>query len=134
MYVRFVSDFSVSGRGFRIWWDATSTGCGGVLSSPSGSLTSPGYPSTYGRNAECFWRIEVSQGSKVLFAFSDMDMESQMQSCNYDYVEVIFIFKKLFQGHPFGVSNNHLYQSIALETLYNFAFQFKSITSFIWPQ
>ena len=94
MYVRFVSDFSVSGRGFRIWWDATSTGCGGVLSSPSGSLTSPGYPSTYGRNAECFWRIEVSQGSKVLFAFSDMDMESQMQSCNYDYVEVIFIFKK----------------------------------------
>jgi cubilin len=126
MYVRFVSDFSVSGRGFRIWWDATSTGCGGVLSSPSGSLTSPGYPSTYGRNAECFWRIEVSQGSKVLFAFSDMDMESQMQTCNYDYVEVIFI-NKLFKNHRLGVVCSNFYQSIALETLYNFSFQFKSI-------
>ena len=58
------------------------------MTSPEGTLSSPGYPSSYGENAECFWRIEVSQGSKILFAFVDLDMESQPHGCNFDYVEV----------------------------------------------
>lgn len=64
------------------------SGCGGVLTSPEGTVISPGYPSSYGENAECFWRIEVSQGSKILFAFVDLDLESQPHGCAYDYVEV----------------------------------------------
>jgi cubilin len=63
-------------------------GCGGVLTSPEGSIVSPGYPSSYGENAECIWRIEVSHGSRVLFAFVDLDMESQPSGCAFDYVEV----------------------------------------------
>ena len=65
------------------------------MTSPEGTLSSPGYPSSYGENAECFWRIEVSQGSKILFAFVDLDMESQPHGCNFDYVEVgFFSFSK----------------------------------------
>ena len=64
-------------------------GCGGTLTSPEGSIISPGYPASYGENAECIWKIEVSHGSRVLFAFVDLDMESQSQGCEYDYVEVM---------------------------------------------
>lgn len=63
-------------------------GCGGMLTSPEGMIASPGYPSTYGANAECLWRIEVSHGSRIRFAFVDLDMESQPQGCAFDYVEV----------------------------------------------
>lgn len=58
------------------------------MTSPEGSIVSPGYPSSYGENAECIWRIEVSHGSRVLFAFVDLDMESQPSGCAFDYVEV----------------------------------------------
>ncbi len=66
------------------------------MTSPEGTLSSPGYPSSYGENAECFWRIEVSQGSKILFAFVDLDMESQPHGCNFDYVEVYLIYIRIF--------------------------------------
>lgn len=58
------------------------------MTSPEGSIISPGYPSSYGENAECIWKIEVSHGSRVLFAFVDLDMESQPSGCAFDYVEV----------------------------------------------
>ena len=88
MLLRFSSDYSLYGRGFRIFWDATTTGCGGTLTSPEGTIVSPGYPSSYGENAECIWRIDVAHGSKVLFAFVDLDLEAQPQGCAFDYVEV----------------------------------------------
>lgn len=62
-------------------------GCGGTLNSPEGTIESPGYPNTYGHNAECVWRIDVSHGSRVLFAFTDLDMEEQ-HNCAFDYVQV----------------------------------------------
>lgn len=57
-------------------------------------IISPGYPSSYGANAQCVWRIDVSHGSRVLFAFADLDMETQTRGCTFDYVEV-YIFKQL---------------------------------------
>ena len=63
-------------------------GCGGTLNSAEGEISSPGYPVTYGNNAECFWRIDVSQGSKVLFAFSDLDINRSDCRFGVDYVEV----------------------------------------------
>lgn len=61
------------------------------MNSGEGEIASPGYPMAYPNDAECFWRIDVSQGSKVLFGFSDLDMErSDTTECKhaYDYVEV----------------------------------------------
>lgn len=51
---------------------------------------SPNYPTTYNRNAECYWTITVAQGSSIMLLFVDMDIE-QHSSCAYDYVEVRMI-------------------------------------------
>ncbi|XP_070536661.1 cubilin-like [Ptychodera flava] len=87
LYIKFKSDASLSGRGFRIEYDATSTGCGAELTGPTGSFTSPNYPSPYGHGAECAWLITVASGSVVTLFFVDFDLESH-SSCNYDYVRV----------------------------------------------
>lgn len=63
------------------------SGCGADLSGPTGTFLSPNYPSTYNRNAECYWVITVSQGSSVVLNIFDLDVESHSQ-CRYDYVQV----------------------------------------------
>ncbi|XP_071942939.1 cubilin-like isoform X2 [Antedon mediterranea] len=87
IYLKFVSDNSQTADGFRMEWDGSSTGCGGELTTPTGSFTSPNYPYSYGHNAECFWIITVNQGSTVSLVFSDFDIESH-SLCQYDYVKV----------------------------------------------
>ena len=62
-------------------------GCGGTLNGPSGSLTSPSYPSPYHHNAECAWTIRTSKGSKINFVFLDLDLETSNE-CNYDFVRI----------------------------------------------
>mgnify|MGYP001169714629 FL=1 len=62
-------------------------GCGGTLNGPSGSLTSPSYPSPYHHNAECAWTIRTSKGSKINFVFLDLDLETS-NDCNYDFVRI----------------------------------------------
>ena len=62
-------------------------GCGGRLSSPSGSIISPGYPAPYHHNAECNWEIHVAKGSQIKFVFLDVDLETST-NCNYDYVKL----------------------------------------------
>ncbi|KAG8252007.1 hypothetical protein J6590_068215 [Homalodisca vitripennis] len=62
-------------------------GCGGTLTGPTGSIMSPNYPQPYMRNAECFFRISVSQGSRVRLIFVDLDLEPH-STCRLDYVEV----------------------------------------------
>ncbi|XP_053675116.1 cubilin homolog [Anopheles nili] len=87
LYLRFYSDSSRNYQGFMIEWDAATTGCGGVLTSPRGSIISPNYPLPYGHNAVCEWRISLSQGSAVHIVFTDLDMESH-KDCQYDYLDI----------------------------------------------
>ncbi|KAL3836256.1 hypothetical protein ACJMK2_021695 [Sinanodonta woodiana] len=87
MYLKFKTDNTQSARGFRLSYDSTATGCGGDLSTPTGSFVSPNYPMPNGHNAECFWRIQVSRGSTIQLVFVDLDVETHA-SCAYDYVEV----------------------------------------------
>ncbi|XP_052870861.1 cubilin homolog [Anopheles cruzii] len=87
LYLRFFSDSSRNYQGFVIEWDAATTGCGGVLTSPRGSIISPNYPLPYGQNARCVWRISASEGSAIHIVFIDLDMESH-KSCQYDYVDI----------------------------------------------
>lgn len=68
-------------------YDATATGCGADLTSASGTFVSPNYPQPYGHNAECFWTITTSRGSRIQLVFVDIDIEAH-STCNYDYVEV----------------------------------------------
>ncbi|XP_061178089.1 cubilin-like [Saccostrea echinata] len=87
MYIRFKSDASQSARGFRIFYDTTAEGCGADMINPTGSFVSPNYPNQYSHNAECFWTITISRGSRIHLTFVDFDFENH-QSCRYDYVEI----------------------------------------------
>jgi len=62
-------------------------GCGGVLTSPEGSITSPGYPSAYHRSSVCVWEIRVSKGSRIRFNFVDVDFGT-VGVCRSDYVDI----------------------------------------------
>uniref|UniRef100_A0A182INM1 Uncharacterized protein n=1 Tax=Anopheles atroparvus TaxID=41427 RepID=A0A182INM1_ANOAO len=87
LYLRFFSDSSRNYAGFLLEWDSASTGCGGVLTSPRGSIISPNYPLPYGQNAMCVWRISTSLGSAIHIVFTDLDMESH-KNCLYDYLDI----------------------------------------------
>lgn len=106
IYLKFRSDMSKSYSGFKIIWDAATTGikkyvifldfskakeflgCGGTLTSPRGSIISPNYPEPYNSDATCEWKIRVNTGSKVQLVISDLDLEPH-EFCSLDYIEVI---------------------------------------------
>ncbi|XP_037930895.1 cubilin homolog [Teleopsis dalmanni] len=64
LYIRFVSDWYISDKGFNIVWQQTSTGCGGKLDSFSGSIHSPHNAEISGE-VVCSWSITVSPGSVI---------------------------------------------------------------------
>lgn len=88
LYLKFKSDSSRNYAGFNLEWDATSTGCGGVLTSSRGSITSPNYPEPYGNYAQCVWKIIVSEGSTINLSFLDLDLEEQ-DNCRFDKLEIL---------------------------------------------
>uniref|UniRef100_A0A8C3FWT7 Discoidin, CUB and LCCL domain-containing protein 1 n=1 Tax=Chrysemys picta bellii TaxID=8478 RepID=A0A8C3FWT7_CHRPI len=55
-------------------------GCGHTVLTPhSGTLTSKNYPGTYPNHTACEWRIQAAEGSSLLLAFGDMDIESSQR-------------------------------------------------------
>ncbi|KAG7161827.1 Cubilin-like 2 [Homarus americanus] len=87
LYLKFRSDPSVSYEGFKLFWDAAATGCGGHMTAETGEIISPGYPQPYHHLADCYWTITVAEGSAVRLHFIDMDMETS-PGCYYDFIEV----------------------------------------------
>lgn len=86
LYLRFKSDSSRSDKGFQIFWEAVSTGCGGLLTSPEGAIISPNYPESYEGLTECTWQITISQGSYIQIYIFDLDLEVHY-TCSLDYLE-----------------------------------------------
>ena len=64
------------------------SGCGGYLSTPTGSFTSPGYPNPYDHRRVCEWKIVVPTGQYIQLTIETFDLESH-SSCAYDVLEVI---------------------------------------------
>ncbi|XP_028288640.1 cubilin [Parambassis ranga] len=87
MYVRFKTDSSISNRGFEAAYGSAIEGCGDTLTSPSGTITSPGHPNNYPHGANCTWYINVSPGNLIRLTFDSFNMEYH-SNCNFDYVEV----------------------------------------------
>ncbi|KAJ8337763.1 hypothetical protein SKAU_G00367290 [Synaphobranchus kaupii] len=87
LWIKFRSDYSVTFRGFTAHWDGTQTGCGGTLTTSTGSFSSPNYPLPYHPNAECYWHIKANGGSRVQLQFGDFHLEAS-SSCSYDYLAV----------------------------------------------
>lgn len=90
LYLKFHSDVALNRKGFKIFWDGTSTGCGGTLTSATGLITSPNYPQPYGQNAICLWKITTSAGSIIQLGLLDLSLEDHIL-CRLDYVEVNLI-------------------------------------------
>ncbi|CAL1576609.1 unnamed protein product [Knipowitschia caucasica] len=85
--VRFKSDQYVSGRGFNASWAEVPGGCGGPITAHSGEIHSPLYPNNYPNSADCSWVISVDPNHRVLFNFTDLDIEFRT-NCTFDYVEI----------------------------------------------
>uniref|UniRef100_A0A3B4F981 Cubilin n=1 Tax=Pundamilia nyererei TaxID=303518 RepID=A0A3B4F981_9CICH len=87
MYIKFTTDSSVSNHGFEAAYDSAIEGCGDTLTGPSGTITSPGHPSSYPHGANCTWYINVSPGNLIRLTFESFNLEYHA-NCNFDYLEV----------------------------------------------
>ena len=93
--LRFFSDYLNSGQGFELkyessnvtQWSYNSGECGGNLSTPYGTLTSPSYPGNYSNDADCTYTISQPTGTVILLNFISMDIEHHV-ACDYDYLEI----------------------------------------------
>ncbi|KAK3103785.1 hypothetical protein FSP39_021891 [Pinctada imbricata] len=67
----------------------TKKACGGVLTSPSGTITSPNYPGSYDVNTECNWMIQGSAGSVITLTFHYFEVENDDKGmCHWDFLEI----------------------------------------------
>ncbi|KAM4852509.1 LOW QUALITY PROTEIN: scavenger receptor cysteine-rich domain-containing protein DMBT1 [Thomomys bottae] len=66
--------------------------CGGVISSLSGSFSSPWYPTNYPTDVECVWVIHVAEALHIELTIPTVQLED-IYGCPYDFVEV-------FDGRP----------------------------------
>ncbi|CAD1477837.1 unnamed protein product, partial [Heterotrigona itama] len=72
VFVKFVTDTLISFNGFRLEWVVD--GCGGHLTRPFDSFTSPGYPSAYPTDVVCEWLIEVDYSHSVELTLHDVSI------------------------------------------------------------
>uniref|UniRef100_A0A8C3YL53 Cubilin n=1 Tax=Catagonus wagneri TaxID=51154 RepID=A0A8C3YL53_9CETA len=87
LWLKFKSDFFGSGPGFSAYWDGSLTGCGGSLTTPTGTFTSPNYPMPYYHSSECYWWLKSSHGSPFELEFEDFHLEYH-PNCTLDYLDV----------------------------------------------
>uniref|UniRef100_F7D8H4 Cubilin n=1 Tax=Ornithorhynchus anatinus TaxID=9258 RepID=F7D8H4_ORNAN len=92
MLVRFVSDSSGGGQGFKVQYEAKSLACGGTIyvhdASSAGSVSSPGYPSAYPQHADCTWTISVSADKVIELQFEDPFHVGTSSNCSSSYLEL----------------------------------------------
>ncbi|XP_026707356.1 CUB and zona pellucida-like domain-containing protein 1 [Athene cunicularia] len=61
--------------------------CGGQLTGPNGTLTSPNYPAAYPEFTYCVWHIKTAKNSKINLQFQDFFLELD-QNCRFDFTAV----------------------------------------------
>lgn len=86
--VVFESDGSFSGRGFTANYEMVPGRCGGTLSAPMGSLSSPNYPKNADKNETCEWLIQVHENHVVSLEFKDVDLLQSPNKCKTNYIKV----------------------------------------------
>ncbi|KAG8138936.1 hypothetical protein E2320_001717, partial [Naja naja] len=90
LWIKFVSDIYLTSTGFSAYWDGTSTGCGAILTSSSGTFMSPNYPMPYYQNVKCYWLLKSTHGNVFEIYFDQFHLESH-PSCYIDYLAGIII-------------------------------------------
>uniref|UniRef100_A0A8C2UVM9 DMBT1-like protein n=1 Tax=Chinchilla lanigera TaxID=34839 RepID=A0A8C2UVM9_CHILA len=61
--------------------------CGGVISSLSGSFSSPQYPENYPTDIQCIWEIHVDKKFRIQLMIPSLKLEDVL-GCPYDSVEI----------------------------------------------
>ncbi|XP_073400351.1 ovochymase-1 isoform X3 [Dendrobates tinctorius] len=92
--VSFISDGSVSGRGFEFEFSTLcptskkGSGCGSAAElREEGKIFTLNYPGLYPSNTSCRWVIEAPEGSMIQIVFEDFSLEYQKR-CEYDHVSI----------------------------------------------
>jgi len=68
--------------------DSTDTTvCDREITGTSGTVTSPGYPSSYAPGMDCTTIIRAPEGNTIKLIFTRFDID-KTQGCNYDYLEI----------------------------------------------
>ncbi|XP_077124414.1 cubilin [Ranitomeya variabilis] len=87
LYVQFVTDVSSTNHGFMASYQSVVEGCGATMTTPEGTINSPGYPDNYPHRLNCMWFITVAPGNLIRLSFSAFNLEHD-DSCKYDYLEI----------------------------------------------
>ncbi|XP_011637168.1 cubilin-like [Pogonomyrmex barbatus] len=87
--VHFHSDSSNQDAGFQIHYSIIEgiPGCGGIYTSATGMISSPGHSTSYQPNMECEWKIQLPASERVRITWSRFDLESST-SCQFDFIEI----------------------------------------------
>ncbi|XP_040184665.1 embryonic protein UVS.2-like [Rana temporaria] len=85
MLLEFVSDNSTEATGFKASYSTVS--CGSVLSNPTGTFSTPNYPSNYPNYMDCTWVVTAPIGYQVSVNVTDFSVEYR-STCTYDYMLV----------------------------------------------
>ncbi|XP_021255263.1 CUB and zona pellucida-like domain-containing protein 1 [Numida meleagris] len=67
--------------------ETTTENCGGSLTGPNGTFTSPNYPAAYPAFTYCVWHIQTAKNSKISLEFQDFFLELD-QNCQFDFLAV----------------------------------------------
>lgn len=78
VFVSFVTGAQPAPVRFRLEW--VLDGCGGHLTRPFDSFTSPGYPSGYPANVDCEWLIEVDYMHSIELTIHDVSILYQLNT------------------------------------------------------
>ncbi|NXN19303.1 CUZD1 protein, partial [Indicator maculatus] len=86
------TDSQASRRNFAAYYyffspDTNTERCGGQLSGPSGTLTSPNYPAPYPDFTYCVWHIQTENNTRIKLQFQDVFLELD-QNCQFDFTAV----------------------------------------------
>ncbi|XP_065114614.1 cubilin [Paramisgurnus dabryanus] len=84
LWIKFASDSSVSGAGFRAVFSHL---YGNEITGSSGQVASPLYPRNYPDNADYRWTITVNADSYVQIHFLEIDIED-IFDCYYDKLKI----------------------------------------------
>ncbi|XP_073985355.1 cubilin-like isoform X1 [Rhodnius prolixus] len=88
-YIRFESDTTYHGRGFRAYYILTDSKCGGKFVSTHGRIHSSNYPQNYGAFDDCSFLISVDSTMRIVLNFTDFDIFSISENdCDSSYVAV----------------------------------------------
>ncbi|KAM9305449.1 embryonic protein UVS.2-like [Gastrophryne carolinensis] len=66
--------------------DQSPSCCGGLLTAPTGVITSPNYPMNYPSNAYCHWNITTNTKFKI--TFTSLDIENTTGGCRFDKLKI----------------------------------------------